>query len=437
MDWSWLAFTFGAVAGALVAALALRGRHAALAERARQLAVERERLEALDRENEQLKIQLAAMRAQHQAEAERNRWLEQAEIKLREAFQALAASALQNNTTQFLQHSREQIEKLLAQVKGDWNLQREELRGLVEPLEKTLHALDVQVRELEQKREGAYQGLVQQLTHLSRAQQDLQTTALQLEQALRGSSRVRGRWGELQLRRIAELAGMQQHVDFAEQASGDAAGRPDMIVHLPNGGVLPVDAKVPMQAYLEALESTHEAQVAAKLAEHAQALRTHIQGLARREYWKQFEQAPEFVVLVVPYESGLAAAFQQDPQLLEYALDHRVLVASPVTLFALLKAVAYGWLQWSVSENARDIVREGQELYRRLGIFVEHFACVGQSLDRTLRAYNEAVGSLESRLRPVVRRLSEMGTGTEPLAPVAPVETQPRPLSRDPADDEA
>lgn len=274
-----------------------------------------------------------------------------------------SSQALQSNTDQFLKRARDQLISLLTQVRGDWGTHKEELKNLVQPLEKTLEAMDKQVRELEQKREGAYQSLEKHLGQLGQAQTQLRDTTVTLAQALK-SSTVRGRWGELQLRRVLELAGMTSHVDFDEQVTTDE-GRPDVIVHLPNQGILPVDAKTPMTAYLAAIEADEKEQQA-KLAAHAQAMRNRIQELGRKQYWDQFERAPEMVIMFVPSEACLSAAFEQDPALLGFGVGKHVLITTPLTLLALLRAVAYGWQQQQITENVREIAKQGQELYERV-----------------------------------------------------------------------
>ena len=315
-------------------------------------------------------------------------------------FQALASRSLQDNTEGFLKHAREQMGRLLTEVRGDWGTHKEELRNLVEPLGKTMGDLDRQVQQMEQKREGAYQGLHEQLRQLG-----------PLVQALRAAPDARGRWGELQLRRVVEMADLVAHVDFEEQAS-TTDGRPDMIVHLPNQGILPVDSKTPMLAYLEALEDGEPAHRDGKLKEHAAAIRFRIRELSQKRYWVQFDRAPEVVVMFVPNDACLSAAFEKDPDLLEYAMQQKVLPTTPVTLLALLKTVAYGWQQHKVAENAREIAEQGRELHDRLAKFVEHFQRAGSGLDNAVRAYNEAVGSLDSRLFPAARRLKEMGAAS-------------------------
>ncbi len=399
-----------------------------------QLSVLKERLSIAEREiqnavnawqeNEQLRIQLTELKKEREADAEKLQWVERAQEHLRDAFKALASESLQSNAEEFLKRARDQLDALLNQVRGDWQTQKAELQGLVEPLEETLKTLDSQVRELEQKREGAYQGLQEQLRQLANTHQRLQNTTISLVQALKSPS-IRGRWGEVQLRRLVEMAGMVDHVDFNEQAATDE-GRPDMIVRLPREGILPVDSKTPMQAYLEAIEAPDEQAREAKLNEHAQAMRHRVHELSQKRYWQQFERTPEFVVMFVPNEACLSAAFERDPNLLEYAFQQHVLPTTPVTLLALLKAVAYGWQQQQVTENARQIAEQGRQLYERVSVFVNHLVDLGKRLDQAVQDYNEAIGSLESRVLPAARRFRDLGAVTTELPSPAPIERQVR-----------
>jgi DNA recombination protein RmuC len=236
---------------------------------------------------------------------------------------------------------------------------------------------------------------------------------------------VRGRWGEVHLRRLVELAGMVRHVDFAEQEATDA-GRPDMVIRLPEKGIVPVDAKVPLDAFLKAMDTEDEEARRPLLAEHARAFRARVRELAQRAYWEQFEGAPEVVVMFVPIEASLAAAFQADRELFEYAFQNKVLVTSPIALFALLRAVAFGWQQQQVAENAELIAAQGRTLYERFATFVGHVSGLGRSLEASVRKYNEAVGSLDARVLPAARRLRELGVGGAELETPGPVEAQPR-----------
>jgi DNA recombination protein RmuC len=347
----------------------------------------------LDKENTDLKIQLAASEKQREAESEKLCWMEKAETQMRDAFKALAGDALKTNS-----------ELLSAQARKD-------LQGVVAPIKENLTSLDSHIRALEKARQGAYQSLEQQLFQLRQTHGLLQESTISLTQALK-SPTVRGRWGEMQLRRVVEMAGMVRHVAFEEQAATDI-GRPDLIAYLPNGGILPVDSKVPLGSYMSAMESMEEEKRKRHLAEHAKVMRSKIRELAQKQYWDQFASSPDFVVMFVPNEACLGAAFEHDPGLLEYAMDRKVLISSPVTLLALLRAVAYGWQQHRLTENAMLIAREGRELYNRLDLFVKRFSEAGQALGKAVERYNAAVGSLEKRLMPVAKRFQELGVSTE------------------------
>ncbi|GAB4364452.1 MAG: hypothetical protein Kow0042_03030 [Calditrichia bacterium] len=373
---------------------------------------------------ESLKIENIQLQKEREADAERMKWLEMSEEKMKETFKALSNDLLTTNATHFLNEARSKLNEILELQKKDWGLQKEEFKHLVEPLEKNLDDLDKQVRELEQKREGAYQRLNQQIFQLGQAYQEMHKTTLTLSQALKSSS-VRGRWGEVQLRRIAEMAGMISYVDFSEQVS-TGEGRPDMLIRLPNEGIIPVDSKAPMNAYLDAQQIQDEDLRQQKLSEHARALRNHMKTLSQKAYWSQFQRSPEFVVMVVPYDSGLTAAFERDGKLLEDALDNKVLIVSPVSLLALLKVIAYGWLQLQLAENAQKIAEQGKDLYNRFVIFSGHLADVGKRLNATVQAYNKAAGSMESRVMPAISRLKEMGAGSGELPKISQIDSQSR-----------
>ncbi len=362
-----------------------------------------------------LRVQLAELSQAKVADAEKLEWSERREVQLRDAFQALASQALQSNADDFLKRSREQLSAMLSQVRGDWSAHKEELKHLVQPLEKALEGLDQQVRQLEQRREGAYKALDEHLRQLGDAQRQLQSTTITLAQALKSSS-VRGRWGELQLRRVVELAGMTRHVDFTEQPSTDE-GRPDVIVHLPGGGVLPVDAKAPMESYLKAQEASNDEERRRLLEASVRALRQRVVELGRKAYWAQFERAPELVVMFVPSEAYLVTAFEADPELLEFSMNQRVMVSSPVTLLALLRAVAFGWQQHTMSEEAKEITMQARELYRRFLTVLRHLKNTGTSIERVVADYNRLVGSVESRVLPAARRLEGMTQDELPEVP--------------------
>ena len=345
---------------------------------------------------------------------EKLQWLQEAEGKLRETFESLAGQSLRHSADAFLEQAHTKMTSVLNEVRGDWKTQKSEMQTLVNPMRENLDKLDGHVRLLEEKREVAYQALGQQLKELADAQYKLQDTTVTLSQALKSSS-VRGQWGEVQLRRVVELAGMERHVAFEEQAVG-AHGQPDMIVHLPGGGTLPVDAKTPLTAYLAATEADDDiAMYKNHMKAHAKAVQDRVRELERKAYWSQFEQTPEFVVMFVPVEASVAAAFEEVPRLLDDALQRKVLIATPVTLLALLKAVAYGWQQQEVSENGRQIANEGEELYARIGKFFGHFNNLSRCLNKTVDSYNASVGSLERRVLPSVRRFQVLSIGDSEL----------------------
>ena len=359
--------------------------------------------------DEALRIELAKLQSEKEAQADKEEWIEKAEEKLREAFDSLAGKSLRHNAEAFLKQAQTQMTGVLNEVRGDWKTQKSEMQNLMTPVRENLDKLDGHVRSLEEKREGAYQALGQQLKELMDVQHKLQTTTVTLSQALKSSS-VRGQWGEIQLRRVVELAGMERYVAFEEQVSGDS-GRPDMVVYLPGGGELPVDAKTPMTAYLEAAEAGDDAAYKDYMRAHAQAVRGRVRELGQKAYWSQFEKAPEVVVMFVPVEASVAAAFEEDPSLLEYALQSKVLITTPVTLLAFLKAVAYGWQQQAVSENARQIAAVGKELYQRVTPFFRHLNNLRRHIDQTVESYNQSIGSLERRILPSVNRLQELDVG--------------------------
>ena len=328
------------------------------------------------------------------------------EKRMQQAFGYLARKELRDNAKTFLERTAEQLQ----------------------PLDKNLTELDQRIRELEQKREGAYQGLRVQLQQLAQTESALQATTTTLSEALRSSSQ-RGRWGEIQLRRVVEMSGMVEHVDYEEQVH-TSNGRPDMVVRLPDGGSIPVDAKASMNAYLDA-QGSSQPDATLKLEQHAQAVRGRVRELSRKAYWEQFEKTPQFVVMFIPNEASLSAAFRADGELLEYALQSKVLIASPVTLLALLKSVSFGWQQVSLADNARRIAEEGKTLYSRLSKIAEYITEVGDNLERSVSAYNNLVGSFERRLLPSARKFEELQVEKESLPAVKPMDVSTRTLRAD------
>ncbi|TAM83801.1 MAG: DNA recombination protein RmuC [Acidobacteria bacterium] len=364
---------------------------------------------------------------------DQKRLLEEARVKLADAFQALSAQALRSNNQAFIQLARSTFETIQTQAKGELETREQAIKGLVSPLVETLKRYEAQILEMEKTRQSAYGSLEEQLRNLAMVNQQLQKEAGTLANTLKGGPAVRGRWGEMTLRRVAELAGMSEHCDFSEQESLESATgrqRPDMIVHLPNGREIAVDAKAPLQSFLDAASANTEDERRQKLSRHAQLVRERMKELSAKAYWDQFDPAPEIVVLFLPGESFFSAALEQDRTLLEDGMQKHVVIATPTTLIALLRAVAFGWRQEQIAENTREISALGKDLYDRVRTFLGHFEGVGSSLQRATESYNRAVGSLESRVLPSVRKLKELGAATaEPIAELEPVDEITRELN--------
>lgn len=421
----------GALAGAVLAWLYARGREAGLVERLRSRDAELARLAETDAQRLALEKTLAAERA---ASAEKIAAFNEAHVRLTSEFKALSADALKNNSDAFVQFAQQTLRQYQQRAEGDLDARKQAIDSLVKPLKESLEKVDTKIAELEQKRASAYGQLGQQLESLNSAQMRLQTEAVKLSNAFRSTSYA-GSWGELQLRRVVELADMLPYCDFAEQESaGDDSGeklRADLVVRLPGGQNIVVDAKTPVQSYRDALETTDENARAVKLAEHAQKVRAHIDQLGAKNYWQQFQPAPEFVVLFVPGDHFLTAALQADNTLLERAIAKKVLLATPITLIALLKAAAYGWRQEAVSKNADEVSRLGRDLYDRIVTFAEHMDKVGRGLETAMKSYNSAVGSFEGSVLPGARRFEELGAkGQKKLSDPSQVETAPREISK-------
>ena len=351
--------------------------------------------------------------------------------KLRDTFTAVSRQALQANNEQFLQLARESLGALHETARGDLELRQQAIVELVKPVRESLDKVDGKIQALENARSGAYASLTQQVRALLESQTALRAETGNLVKALRAPA-VRGRWGEMQLTRVVEMAGMLEHCDFVQQETvqGDEGRlRPDLVVKLPGGKRLVVDAKAPLAAYLDALEAQDPAARAAHLASHARQLRNHVAQLARKAYWDQFEHTPEFVVLFVPNEAVFAAAMEEDPSLMEGAFSEHVLLASPTTLIALLRAAAFGWRQERLAQDAQEIAQLGRDLHKRLGKLGEHFAKVGRGLATAVGAYNETVGSFERMVVPGARKLRDKAAPMDPeLPPIPDVELAPRAL---------
>ena len=363
---------------------------------------------------------------------EQKRLFEEARAKLVETFQAAASQVLAENNSRFLELARTRLDTLQKEAAGDLSQRQTAIAGLVEPMKQALETLRQHVTQVENSRQKAYGELSAQVQQLSDTSRALREETGSLVTSLR-QPQIKGKWGELTLRRAAELTGMSPHCDFEEQVSTQGEEgrlRPDMVVHVPGGGSIIVDAKVPLHAFLAAVQAKTADDYRTAMGEHARLVKKHIQDLASKKYPAQFEETVRFVVLFLPGESFFSAAVEQDRELLEYANDRKVILSSPTTFLALLHAVAQGWQQEKLAENAREIADRGKDLHERLLKFLEYLDDVRVGLDRANASYNKAVGSLESRLLPAARKFQALAApGGEEVPSLAPIETLPRQIS--------
>ena len=449
----------GALAGALVVYLAAAGpvrarvaeaRRAAETERtAREaLAVEKAKANAeagrvpgLEREAGELREKLdaagrslaearAGLEAERRSHAARVEELEKMGAEIERKFTALAADALGKNSESFLKLVSERFDKHKESAEEDLEKRRREIETLVKPIGEGLGKFERKIDEIEKAREGAYRAVTEQVKKLGEGQTDLRSETSRLVRALR-RPQTRGRWGEYQLRNVLEMADMTEHVDFVEQptvAGADGRLRPDVIVRLPGDKSVVVDAKTPLDAYLDSVEAEDEETRARYLKHHASQLRRHVRDLASQDYWKALPVTPDFVVMFVPGEAFFAAGLESDPTLFERAIKGRVLITTPTTFIALVKAIAYGWQQQKLAENTREVSKLARELFDRIKTFGKHMGDVGRELGQAVKKYNEAASSFEGRVLPAGRRLEALGVtpAGESIPEIKPVERAPR-----------
>lgn len=373
---------------------------------------------------------LAALEQGHKARLEDLK-ATQAEMEAR--FTALAGTALKGNSESFLNLVSERFKQHQQTAGADLSKRHEAIANLVKPLDEKLGQFDTRIKDIEKARGEAYGAIKAQVAQLAEGQKSLGDETRRLVQALR-APKTRGRWGEMQLRQVFEMAGMTEHVDFHLEQSvqtDEGLKRPDAVVHIPGGKNVVIDAKTPLEAYLDALESADPTVQSERIAHHAAQVRQHVKLLASKDYQKDIQSTPDFVVMFVPGETFVSAAAEVDPHLIEYAFEHKVLIATPTTLMALVKAIAYGWQQEKMAENAVEVQKLAKELYDRLSTFSENLGKVGRSLGQAVNNYNAAVGSMERRVLPSARKFEAMGVvaAQTEIAQLASVEQEPRPLN--------
>ena len=415
-DGDWILVLAAGIGGCLLGILA------ALLWRARREQASRIELEVLR----------ARIRSDESAAAERDLALARTREQLQGVFGELARDSLKSNSELFLQLARERLGHQASDAAAALKERETAIESLVQPIRETLARTEAQIESIERARIDSFATIKAQMESLASGQSTLSRETRNLVTALRRPD-VRGRWGEITLKRLVELAGMSAHVDFTEQhrmLTDDGTIRPDMIVHMPERRDIVVDVKTPLDAYLSAVEAQSEEERARELKRHAQLVAARVRELASKSYWAQFEHSPDFVVLFLPGDQFLSAALQENPDLIDESLRQNVMLATPTSLVALLKAVAYGWKQTALAENAEEVRRLGEDMYKRLAVFADHLARLGKALGGGVDAFNKAVGSLEQQVMPAARRFPELGLRVareiEPLDPIEALTRTPR-----------
>ena len=391
------------------------------------------------REIQQLNVTIARLETELEGDAEHYKeqlaLLHQARDSLTRHFAVLSHKALKQNNSLFLQLANQNLKLQQHRAQSELERKQQEVDALITPIREALARTEAQIEKIERERQKSFGELSSQIRQLAESEGRLQTETQNLIQALKRPD-VRGRWGEMTLKRLVELAGMVEYADFDEQVSTSAEGRrsrPDMVIRMPDQRELIVDAKTPLAAYLEAVDAKDDGERKAALQRHAKNLRDRMRELSSKQYWNQFRNSPDFVVMFVPGDQFLNAALEHDPALLEDSLRQNVILTTPASLIAMLRAVAFGWRQATFSANAEQIRELGENLYQRIATLTEHFARLGQSLDSSVEHFNKAIGSLERQLIPSARKMHELGISAKKKpAPTPPVETRTRPPAEPP-----
>ena len=436
----------------------IRSLHQQLLETTRDKAAAQSKLEELDRlqnisrqqaaEIRSLDGQVARLKSQQGkllvilkkerlATQEKLDHIQELRRQMQDAFKSLSVEALRDNHQSFIDAASATFAQFVTSAQKELAVRHKAMENTVHPLKEALERYESHLRSLERHREKAYGGLKKQMDLVTDAHRKLRHETGQLVKALR-KPHVRGRWGEMTLKRVVEASGMMNHCDFREQPckqTGQGLLRPDMVIHLPHDRQIVVDAKVPLEAYLEATEAETDAERNARLADHLKQLQTHISQLSQKAYWKQFQPTPEFVIMFIPGENFFSAALMQRPQLIEEAAHKQIVLASPSTLITLLKSVAYGWHQTTAAENAQMIVERGRELYERFSQVTQHLSKLGKELGRSVSTYNLLIGSIERRLLTTVKKFDDLGVPADNIKPppaLKPISSRPRELSGQP-----